>query len=81
MVKRLEINDFLTAPGPLLDVRSPGEYSQGRMPAAISYPLFDDAERAQVGTCYKRQGRDAAVELGFELLGPKLGAMVRQARA
>ncbi len=81
MVKRLEINDFLAAPGPLLDVRSPGEYNQGRMPEAISYPLFDDAERAQVGTCYKRQGRDAAVELGFELLGPKLGAMVRQARA
>jgi tRNA 2-selenouridine synthase len=80
MVKRLEIEDFLQAPGPLLDVRSPGEFAQGHMPGAHSYPLFTDAERAQVGICYKEQGRDAAVELGFDLLGPKLGDMVRQAK-
>jgi tRNA 2-selenouridine synthase len=81
MVKRLDIQEFLAAPGPLLDVRSPGEYAQGHMPGALSYPLFTDAERAEVGICYKHQGRDAAVELGFDLLGPKLGDLVRQAKA
>ncbi|MGF1458924.1 MAG: tRNA 2-selenouridine(34) synthase MnmH [Leptolyngbyaceae cyanobacterium] len=81
MVNSVDIADFLTAPGPLLDVRSPSEYDQGRIPGAISYPLFSDGERAQVGTCYKHQGRDAAVELGFDLLGPKLGDLVRQAKA
>lgn len=81
MVKRLEIQDFLTASGPLLDVRSPGEYAHGHIPGAHNFPLFTDAERAQVGTCYKQQGRDAAVELGFDLLGPQLGDKVRQARA
>ena len=81
MVKRLEIQDFLAIAGPLLDVRSPGEYEQGHIPGAISYPLFTNEERAQVGICYKQQGRDAAVELGFDLLGPKLGDMVRQAKA
>ena len=81
MVKRLEIADFLAAPGPLLDVRSPGEYDQGYIPGALSYPLFTNEERAQVGICYKQQGRDAAVELGFDLLGPKLGNLVRQAKA
>lgn len=81
MVKRLEIEDFLGAPGPMLDVRSPGEYEQGHIPGAISYPLFTNEERAQVGICYKQQGRDAAVELGFDLLGPKLGDLVRRAKA
>lgn len=81
MVKRLEIPAFLTAPGPILDVRSPGEFTQGHLPGAINYPLFNNEERAQIGTCYKQQGRDAAVELGFDLLGPKLGEMVRQAKA
>jgi len=81
MVKRLDIQEFLAAPGPLLDVRSPGEFEQGHIPGAISYPLFTNEERAQVGICYKQQGRDAAVELGFDLLGPKLGNLVRQAKA
>ncbi|MEM6713571.1 MAG: tRNA 2-selenouridine(34) synthase MnmH [Cyanobacteria bacterium P01_C01_bin.147] len=81
MVKRLDIPDFLATPGPLLDVRSPGEYEQGHIPRAISYPLFTNEERAQVGTCYKQQGRDAAVEMGFDVLGPKLGDLVRQAKA
>ncbi|MBE7381514.1 MAG: tRNA 2-selenouridine(34) synthase MnmH [Leptolyngbya sp. SIO1E4] len=81
MVKTVAIQDFLMAAGPILDVRSPGEYSHGHIPAAISFPLFNDEERAQVGICYQQQGRDAAVELGFDLLGPKLGAMVRKAQA
>ena len=81
MVKHLAIQDFLTGAGPILDVRSPAEYEQGHLPSAISFPLFSNDERAQVGTCYKQQGREAAVELGFDLVGPKLGEMVRQAKA
>ncbi len=81
MVKTATVEDFLAAPGPILDVRSPGEYAQGHIPAAHSFPLFSNEERAQVGTCYKQQGRDAAVELGFDLLGPKLGDRVREAKA
>ena len=34
----------------ILDVRSPGEYTQGHIPGALSFPLFSDAERAEVGT-------------------------------
>jgi len=81
MVKHLAIQAFLTAAGPILDVRSPGEYEQGHISGALSFPLFSNDERAQVGTCYKQQGRDAAVELGFDLLGPKLVDLVRQAKA
>jgi tRNA 2-selenouridine synthase len=77
----LAIDPFLQAPGPILDVRSPGEYADGHIPGAISFPLFSNEERAQVGICYKHQGREAAVELGFDLAGPKFGDFIRQARS
>lgn len=81
MTHPLSLSDFLAAPGLLLDVRSPGEFAQGHIPGAVSFPLFTDDERAQVGTCYKQQGRDAAVELGFALAGPKFAGFIAQARS
>lgn len=75
------IEQFLQNPGVILDVRSPAEYEQGHIPGAISFPLFTNAERAQVGTCYKQQGRDQAVELGFEIAGPKCADFVKRAKA
>jgi tRNA 2-selenouridine synthase len=77
----LSIDDFLKAAGPILDVRSPGEYQKGHIPGAISLPLFDDGERTLVGTCYKQKGREQAVELGFDLAGPKMGNLIRAAQA
>ena len=80
LVRARSIEDFLKAPGIILDVRSPGEYAQARIPGAISFPLFTDAERAQVGTCYKQQGREAAVELGFALTDGKLAGFIANAK-
>jgi tRNA 2-selenouridine synthase len=65
---------------PILDVRSPGEYAAGHVPGASSLPLFSDTERAAVGICYAREGNQAAVRLGLEYAGPKLGGLVDQAR-
>ena len=81
MALALDCNQFLTAPGPILDVRSPGEYEQGHIPGAIRFPLFSDDERAQVGLCYKQHGRDEAVEVGLAIAGPKLGQFVTKAKA
>ncbi len=81
MPKPLDIDDFLQGSGPILDVRSPGEFQQGHIPGAISFPLFTDAERARVGTAYKQVGRESAVELGFDIAGPKCGEFVRAAKA
>jgi len=64
---------------PVIDVRSPAEYAHAHIPNAINVPLFNNEERAKVGTCYKQQGRDAAVRLGLALIGPKLADFVRQA--
>ena len=64
----------------LLDVRSPGEFAQGHLPGAHSLPMFSDEERAAVGTAYKEEGNQAAVELGLEFVGPKMRSLVTQAR-
>jgi tRNA 2-selenouridine synthase len=80
MSKTLNPDEFLQDPGVILDVRSPAEYTQGHIPGAISFPLFSDQERAQVGICYKQKGRDQAVELGFALVGPKSADFIAQAR-
>lgn len=72
---RLAIHAFLGGAGPVVDVRSPGEFRQGHLPGAHNLPLFDDEQRAQVGTTYKREGRQAAVLEGLALVGPRLEAM------
>ncbi len=66
---------------PLIDVRSPSEHARGHIPGSVNIPLFSDAERGEVGTCYKQRGRDEAVLLGLRLVGPRLGDLVEQARA
>ena len=58
--------------GPLIDVRSPSEFARGHWPEARNLPLFEDDERAAVGTAYKQEGRRRAVQLGLEITGPKL---------
>ncbi|HEV8051458.1 MAG TPA: tRNA 2-selenouridine(34) synthase MnmH [Parachlamydiaceae bacterium] len=73
------INAFLIPSTPLLDVRSPSEFLQGHIPGAVSFPLFTDEERTQVGTIYKKQGKDAAVKLGLHFVGPKLSFFIKQA--
>jgi len=72
MAERLTITPFLQAPGPVVDVRAPAEFAQGHLPGARNLPLFSDEERVVVGTTYKQQGRQAAVQLGLALVGPKL---------
>lgn len=53
---------------PLMDTRAPVEFGRGSFPTAQSLPLMTDDERAQVGTCYKQQGQDAAIALGHRLV-------------
>ena len=80
MPEKLSPTDFLEAAKtyPVLDVRSPGEYARARIPEAISFPIFDDSQRAAVGTCYKQKGKDQAIELGLEYVGPQLAKWVKR---
>ena len=65
---------------PIIDVRSPGEFEIGHIPGAINIPIFNNEERAKVGTRYKQAGRDFAIQLGLEYVGPKLADFSKQAR-
>ena len=82
MVHQLSADLFLDKAQqlPVIDVRSPGEYARAHIPGAVNIPLFDNVERAQVGTKYKQAGKDAAVLLGLTLVGPKLAEFVKQSK-
>jgi tRNA 2-selenouridine synthase len=65
----------------LVDARSPAEYAEGTIPGAINIPIFDDAERAQVGILYKEAGKNKAKRLGVELVAPKIPGLIDQVEA
>lgn len=52
---------------PVVDVRSPGEFLQGHVPGAFSIPLFDDPERAVIGTLYVKSGKPDAILKGLDI--------------
>ncbi len=70
--KRKELEKFRSFKGPLIDVRSPGEYYKGHMPNSINIPLFDNDERSIIGTIYKKEGRKKAVIEGLKFLEKKI---------
>ena len=76
-VQRIDISTFLKQRhGPVFDVRSPGEYNHAHIPGAYTLPLFSDAERADVGTRYKQQGKQTAIRYGLDYFGPKMRSIV-----
>lgn len=78
MISRIRIEEFLQLAGhsPVLDVRSPSEYGHAHMPGAISFPLFSDEERKQVGTTYKQLSREKAIKIGLDYFGVRMRPMV-----
>lgn len=66
-VQSIDIQAFLELSKslPIMDVRSPGEYAQAHIPGAYSLPLFTDEERKIIGTAYKQQSRQIAVDIGL----------------
>jgi len=63
-----------------VDVRSPGEFQDSRIPNAINVPLFTDEERAEIGTLYKREGQKAAKWRAMEIVSPKLPVILEEIR-
>lgn len=60
--------ELLKSATPFLDVRAEIEFDKGAIPNAFNVPILNTDERHQVGTCYKQQGQDRAVELGHSLV-------------
>ncbi len=52
----------------IIDVRSPDEFAEDHVPGAISLPVLDNEERAEVGTIYKQESPFKARKVGAALL-------------
>jgi len=48
----------------IIDVRSPSEFAEDRVPGAINLPVLEDAERAEVGEIYVQRSRFLARRIG-----------------
>ncbi|HEX7058107.1 MAG TPA: tRNA 2-selenouridine(34) synthase MnmH [Bacilli bacterium] len=62
----------------IIDVRSPREFANATIPGSLNIPLFDDAERAEVGTLYAQISPDAAKARGLEIVSAKLPRFIQQ---
>jgi tRNA 2-selenouridine synthase len=78
---KIKVIRFLELAGriPVIDVRSPSEFTLGHIPGAINIPLFDDLERASVGTKYKKEGRIPAILAGLKYTGPTMSSKLERA--
>ncbi|MBK7762789.1 MAG: tRNA 2-selenouridine(34) synthase MnmH [Bacteroidetes bacterium] len=81
MIHQIELKEFLSKSKNtcVIDVRTPDEFSQGHIIGAYNLPLFSNEERKLVGTCYKQEGREPAILLGFELIGNRWATYIREA--
>ncbi|GAB6098500.1 tRNA 2-selenouridine(34) synthase MnmH [Halanaerocella petrolearia] len=61
-----------------VDVRSPKEFKEATIPGAINIPIFNNEERAKIGTVYTQESPAKARMLGVEIVSPKLPSIVRK---
>ncbi|WP_227394861.1 tRNA 2-selenouridine(34) synthase MnmH [Jeotgalibacillus aurantiacus] len=85
MTREITLNDLMDAHEKkervLVDVRSPGEFEEGSIPGSINIPVFDNEERAEIGTIYKQVGQEQAKARGLEIFSAKLPVFVEQFKA
>jgi len=79
MISKIKIEEAFSCHLPIIDVRSPGEFKQGHIPEANNIPLFSDEERAHVGTVYKQNSKESAIEIGYTYVEPKLNSFIADA--
>jgi len=86
-VQKIDIDDFIIetrvsiGSSIIIDVRSPAEFEHAHIPHALNLPLFDDEQRAMIGTTYKKQSREAAIKAGLPLFGTKMLPMIETVEA
>jgi tRNA 2-selenouridine synthase len=61
----------------LVDVRSPSEFEEMTIPGSINIPVFNDEERAEVGTLYKQVNPEIAKDRGLEIFAAKLPSFMK----
>jgi tRNA 2-selenouridine synthase len=72
IVSATQFRELFLTKVPMMDMRAPLEFTKGAFPHTVSLPLMTDSERQKIGTCYKRDGQEAAIELGHKLVRGKI---------
>jgi len=62
----------------VIDVRSPAEFAEDRLPRAINCPVLDDEQRARVGTLYQQTSPFAAKKVGAALVARNIANHIEQ---
>jgi tRNA 2-selenouridine synthase len=62
----------------VLDARSPSEFAEDHLPAALNVPVLDDDERAHVGTIYKQQSAFEAKRVGAPLVARNIARAIEE---
>ena len=62
----------------IIDARTPSEYALDHIPGAVSAPVLDDAQRAEVGTLYKQVSPFEAKKLGAALIAQNVSRHIEQ---
>lgn len=60
----------------IIDVRSPAEFAEDRIPGAVNMPVLSNAERARVGTIYTQDSPFAARKIGAALVARNAAAHI-----
>src|SRR6185369_790750 len=68
----------LAAYDEIIDVRSPAEFAEDHIPGAISCPVLDDAQRAEIGTLYKQLSPFEAKKLGAAMVSENIARHLRE---
>src|SRR5678816_3887194 len=62
----------------VIDARTPSEYALDHIPGAVSAPVLDDTQRAEVGTLYKQVSAFEAKKLGGALVAQNVARHVER---
>ena len=62
----------------VIDARTPAEFAEDHIPGAVSAPVLDDTERAQVGTLYKQVSQFEAKKLGAALVAKNAAHHIKE---
>jgi len=65
----------------IIDVRSDSEFAEDHIPGAVSMPVLDDLQRAEIGTMYKQVGAFEAKRRGAVLVARNIARHVEESLA
>lgn len=65
----------------IIDVRSPAEYADDRVPGAMNLPVLSNEERARVGTIYVQESRFKARRVGAAIIARNVAGHLETALA